>query len=409
LILRGEGAPDFDNKALENLGAQLQEKGLRHIKGNVIGDSSYFRGEVIGEGWSWNDLQSDFGAEASALTYNQNQAFINVENGVGKTSTDYIRATVGTPQPITNSSNTGQKQVYEDGAVRRGLDNNDFYVWGSSKNFGMQVAVHDPAKWAAKSLREILQKKGIVVDGEIQSRDWKSEDGFEPEKAQTLAVIESQTLAEIVRKMNKNSVNLYAELILRTLGKKFGTEVPGNIQMPNSARGDDTAGAAIIKKWLLEHRIAADETQISDGSGLSRLDFVTPESFAKAFITAARLPFAPVFTDSLPVAGTDGTLGGRLSMAKGRVLAKTGTITFVNSLAGYAQNRSGEVLTFAIIANNETHKNAAVAVIDKIVLRLVGNLPDDKSNTNTATNRNQNQNVNTNFGNQTNFVTNAVK
>ena len=404
LILRGEGAPDFDTAALENLVGQLQAKGLRRVKGGVVGDSSYFRGEVIGRGWTWDELQTDWGAEASALTFNENQAFINVENGEVKTSTDYIRGVLGTPQPI--NANTSDEEALENGGVRRGLEDNEFYVWGTSKNFGMRVAVHDPAKWAAKSLREALEKKGIAVEGETRSRDWRAEDGFQPEKAQVLAMVESQTLEEIVRKMNKHSVNLFAELILRTLGSKFGNEVPDQIQQPSTVRGDDTAGAALIKKWLLEHNIAAQDTQISDGSGLSRLDFVSPESFAKAFIVAAREPIAQVFTDSLPVAATDGTLGGRLGAAKGRVLAKTGTVTFVNSLAGYAQNRSGEVFTFAVIANNETHKNAAVAIIDRVVLKIVGVGSDDKSDANVNSNQNTNANAN---GNQTNFVTNAVK
>ena len=410
LVLRGEGAPDFDNAALENLASQLQAKGVKRVIGNVVGDSSYFRGEVIGAGWTWEELQAHWGAEASALTFNENQAFVNVENGVGKTSTDYIRATVGSPDPIANTnSRRTSEPLYETGGVRRGLDDNEFYVWGSSKNFGTRVAVHDPAKWAAKSLREILEKKGISVEGETRSRDWRAEDGFDAEKAQLFGQIESATLGDIVRKMNKQSVNLYAELILRTLGKKFGaTEVPANIQAPQSVRGDDTAGAFLVKKWLLENRIAADETQISDGSGLSRLDFVTPESFAKAFIVAARSPYAQIFTDSLPVSGTDGTLGGRLSAAKGRVLAKTGTVTFVNSLAGYAQNKSGEVFTFAVIVNNETHKSAALATIDKIVLKITGISADDKAKPDDNANANKNANQNMN-GNQSNFVTNAVK
>ncbi|MBS1796763.1 MAG: D-alanyl-D-alanine carboxypeptidase/D-alanyl-D-alanine-endopeptidase [Acidobacteria bacterium] len=400
LVLHGEGAPDFDNEALENLAGQLQAAGLKRVRGAVVGDAGYFRGETIGAGWTWNELQWYYGAEASALTFNDNQAFVNVENGVGKTSTDYIRATVGTPTPIPNANN---QNVYEEGGVRRGLADNDFYVWGSSKNFGMRVAVHDPAKWAAKSLRESLERKGITVEGETRSRDWRTEDGFQPEKARELARVESQPLAEIVRRMNKRSINLYAELLLRTLGKKFGTEVPANIQLPESVRGDDTAGAALVKKWLLEHRIAADEMQIADGSGLSRLDFVTPESFARAFIAAARAPFAQVFTDSLPVAATDGTLGGRLALAKGKVLAKTGTVTYVNSLAGYAQNKSGEVFTFAVIANNDTHRNGAVGMIDRIVLRIAGIAPDEKPPADANVNANTNANISTK-----NFVTNSV-
>ena len=394
LTLYGGGAPDFDSAALENLVNQLQTKGLRRVKGDIIGDQSYFRGDTIGDGWTWNELQWWYGAEASALTFNDNQAFVNVENGGGRASTDYLNVTVGKPTPITNSNNAAN---YETGGIKRGLEDNNFYIWGSSKNFGAKVAVAKPAGLAAKSFREMLEKKGITVEGATQTRDWKSENQIDPAKSNELAAVESATLGEIVRKMNKNSVNLYAELILRTLGKKFSDSVPNNIQLPQNVRGDDLTGAALVKNWLLEHNIAADEVEIHDGSGLSRIDFVTPESFAKAFIFAAQSRYAQFFTDSLPVAATDGTLGGRLARVKGKVLAKTGTVTFVNSLAGYADTTRGEVLTFAIIVNNDTRKGGAVAMIDAITTMLVTgtDAPDAKipANQNT-TNKNANENVN---------------
>jgi D-alanyl-D-alanine carboxypeptidase/D-alanyl-D-alanine-endopeptidase (penicillin-binding protein 4) len=369
LILYGEGAPDFDSAALENLIGQLQAKSLKTVKGNVVGDSSYFRGDTIGDGWTWNELQWYYGAEASALSFNDNQAFINVENGKGLATTDYLQVTVGNPTPINNGK---QKAAYEAGGIKRGLENNNFYVWGNEKNFGARVSVHNPAGLAAKNFKELLEKKGIAVEGEAQSRDWKSSDALDAAKAQELASVQSQTLAEIVKKMNKHSVNLYAELILRTIGKRFSDTVPDNIQLPQNVRGDDTTGAAVMKKWLLQHNIAADEVQISDGSGLSRLDFVTPEAFARAFIAAAKSPYAKVFADSLPIAATDGTLGGRLSKAKGKIIAKTGTITYVNSLAGYGANANGEVFAFAIISNNVTRKNGVTNVIDKAATILFG-------------------------------------
>lgn len=404
LTIYGEGAPDFDDAALENLVSQLQAKGLKRIKGSVIGDASYFRGDTVGDGWTWNELQWYYGAEAGALTFNENQAFVNVENGVGKTSTDYIHVTVGNPAPLVYGAS---EPKLEPSGVQRGLDDNEFYIWGTSKNFGVRVAVHDPAKWAAKSLKESLEKKGIAVEGEVLSKDWKSEDRLDPSKAQKFAEVESQTLGEIVRKMNKRSVNLYAELILRTIGKKFASEITGDVQIPQSVRGDSTNGAAIVKSWLMNHRVAADEMQISDGSGLSRTNFVTPESFARALIAAAQSKFAQTFTDSLPIAATDGTLGGRLAKAKGKILAKTGTESFINSLAGYAQNKNGEIFTFAIIVNNETHKNAAVSVIDQIALILAG-AADEKEGNSKAAKTNQNANANDD-ANKSNFVTNAVR
>lgn len=396
LTLYGEGAPDFDAAAMENLAAQLQAKGLKRVKGNITGDESFFRGDTIGDGWTWNELQWYYGAEASALTFNDNQAFINVENGAPRASTDYIQVTVGNPAASESDKNG------EAGGIKRGLSDNNFYVWGNDKNFGARVAVHNPAGLAAKTFKELLVKKGVAVEGEARSRDWKADDKFDAAKAQELAFVESQTLGEIVRKMNKHSVNLYAELILRTIGKRFGAEVPGDIQRPQNVRGDDTAGAALIKQWLRQHHVATEEIEISDGSGLSRLDFVTPEAFARAFIYAAQSPFAQVFTDSLPVAATDGTLGGRLAKVKGKVLAKTGTVTFVNSLAGYADNAGGEVFAFAVITNNDTRKNGAVGMIDVVTTILVTGTDEKETQKETkAANNNQNNNVN---ANQPNFV-----
>lgn len=409
LIIYGGGAPDFDTAALDNLIAQLQSSGLKKVTGNVVGDSSYFRGDPIGDGWTWNELQWYYGAEASALSFNENQAFVNIENGEGRATTDYLQVTVGKPTPINGGTreNAGGEPNYEAGGIKRGLENNNFYVWGNVKSFGARVAVHNPAELVAKNLKEGLEKKGVTIGGNIASRDWKSADALDAPSAEKLAEVESKTLAEIVKRMNKHSVNLYAELILRTIGKHFGTEVPKNIQLPQNVRGDDIAGAALLKKWLLEHKIAAQEMQISDGSGLSRLDFVTPESFAKAFIYAAQSPYAQAFTDSLPVAATDGTLGGRLGKAKGRVLAKTGTITYVNSLAGYARRRDGEVITFTVITNNDTHKNGTVGTIDAVVLKLMGEGGEkDKNAANVNTNVNVNADAN---ANQSNFVLEGVK
>src|SRR5262249_36556281 len=86
LILYGTGAPDFDEAALEKLVTDLKNKGLKHIKGNVTGDASYFTGDLIGDGWAWGELQWYYGAEASALTFSLNQATVSIENGKAKVS-----------------------------------------------------------------------------------------------------------------------------------------------------------------------------------------------------------------------------------------------------------------------------------------------------------------------------------
>ena len=390
LTLYGEGAPDFDEAGIENLANQLQAKGLKRVNGSIVGDESFFKGENLGEGWTWNDLQWHYGTETSALTFKENQAAIYMQDGKPTASTDYIEL-AGELKPL-------EKERIKAAGLQRGLGDNQFYVWGNGDEVYGRVAVHDAPLWAARELKKALEKKGIAVEGNAKSANWKSENKLNTETAIELAAVESQTLAEVVQKMNKRSINLYGELILRTIGKKFGSEAPAVEARVQELRGDDAAGTAFIKKWLKEKNVATEEIQIHDGSGLSRLDFITPEAFGRALIYAAQANFADVFKNSLPIAGTDGTLGGRLWKEKGKILAKTGSITYVNSLAGYANNlaventdkpaertrekaadkRNEETLAFAIICNNQTRKSESTRVVDAIAASLVGSLDTEE-------------------------------
>jgi len=392
LTLYGEGAPDFDEAGIENLANQLQAKGLKQVKGGIVGDESFFKGDNLGDGWTWNDLQWYYGAEASALTFKENQAAIYMQDGKPVASTDYI-ALSGELKPL-------EKEQIKAAGLQRGLGDNQFYFWGNGDEVYGRVAVHDAPLWAAKELKKALEKKGIMVAKDARSANWKSENKLNVETAIEFAVAESQTLAEVVQRMNKRSINLYAELILRTIGKKFGSEAPAEEARMKELRGDDAAGTAVIKKWLKEKNVAADEIQIHDGSGLSRLDFITPEVFGRALIYATQAKFADVFKNSLPISGTDGTLGGRLwkEKEKGKILAKTGSITYVNSLAGYAnkfaeesldkgagkntekitEKPSDETFAFVIICNNQTRRSESTNIIDAIAASLVGSLDTEE-------------------------------
>ena len=360
LILYGHGAPDFSDASLENLVEQLGAKGLKTIKGGIVGDASFFKGDALGDGWTWNDVQWYYGAEASALSVNQNQATITLAGGKPNASTEYV-AVSGAVQPVQDIEAVG---------LKRGLGDNQIYVWGNANNLNARVAVNNPALLAAKNLKSALEKKGITVEGEAKSADWKSENKPDISKAFELASVESQTLGETIQRMNKDSVNLSAELILRSLGKRFGESAPDENPKTQRLRGDDSAGASVMKRWLTEKNVATDEIKIHDGSGLSRLDFVTPEAIGRALVFAAQSKFADTFKNSLPVAGTDGTLRGRLGNVRGKILGKTGSITYVNTLAGYAKNSSDETFAFVIFCNNQTRKADSSSVIDSIAAIL---------------------------------------
>lgn len=364
LVLYGGGAPDLDEAALRNLVEQVKAKGIKKIKGNVVGDESFFTGDKLGDGWAWNELQWYYGAEASALSIDRNLTNLKVEN-------NRPRVAPNDGEIEVSGEIASPSEKIESVGVKRELGANKFYVWGEARELDVRVAVENPALWTARRFRKLLADSGITVDGEAKKSDWTTAPKFEPKDDSLIASVESAPLAEIVRGMNKDSVNLYAELILRTLGKKFGAEVPDENPKARLTRGDDAAGAAVVKKWLADHNaLGRPDESIKDGSGLSRLDLVTPETIGRAIVAGNQLKDKDAFRLSLPLAGTDGTLRGRLAAANGKIAAKTGSMTFVSSLAGYAK-RGDETFAFAIVCNDQTRKSDVTPFIDALALELI--------------------------------------
>ncbi|MGC2108626.1 MAG: D-alanyl-D-alanine carboxypeptidase/D-alanyl-D-alanine-endopeptidase, partial [Candidatus Korobacteraceae bacterium] len=177
-----------------------------------------------------------------------------------------------------------------------------------------------------------------------------------------LASYESQPVTQDLRVINKVSQNLHAELMLRLLGKEKGTS--GSVQ----------GGLEVLRGFLVSAGIKADQFAFYDGSGLSREDLVTPQAIVDLLRYCHQQPWGKNYEDSLPVAGVDGSLADRFrnTPAAGMVRAKTGSLSHVYSLAGYATTQSGDHLAFAVMTNNNTMPTKkALDAIDQIVLRLV--------------------------------------
>jgi D-alanyl-D-alanine carboxypeptidase/D-alanyl-D-alanine-endopeptidase (penicillin-binding protein 4) len=239
--------------------------------------------------------------------------------------------------------------------------------------------------WAARLFVDSLKARGITVSGEAQSRNARAAQDmrFDPAKANELAFVTSKPLSEIARKTNKESVNLNAELILRTLGRERG-DIAAEPEPPGRERGDDETGLAVVRVWLSRAEVPSMHIALHDGSGLSRLDLVTPESSARLLVAMSKTGTAGVFKDSLPIAGRDGTLAGRLQNLSDRVWAKTGSLTYDNSLSGYLVTAKGELLAFSIMCNDQTGRGASTRLIDQI-LGVIAN--PSSSSTKKAANR----------------------
>jgi D-alanyl-D-alanine carboxypeptidase/D-alanyl-D-alanine-endopeptidase (penicillin-binding protein 4) len=183
--------------------------------------------------------------------------------------------------------------------------------------------------------------------------------------ATVLAEHVSLPLAEDVRLVNKISQNLHAELLLRAVAKSRGGE------------GTAAEGLRAVQELLKTIGIEEGEVALRDGSGLSRMNLITPRATVKLLQFAAAQPWAAQFADSLPVAGLDGTLDTRLknTPAAGRIRAKTGTLGNVNSLSGFATTLHGTELVFSLFGNAHNLRGRdATGILDSIVVAMVEEL-----------------------------------
>jgi len=390
LVLYGRGAPDLisqtrknNDNSLARLAEDLYNRGVRRIKGNIIGDESYFRGEPLGDGWQWNDMQWYFGAEASALSINGNEVGVNVmpPDKTGAPPLVKVSSPDGYVTVENNmvSVNRGERLTV---GVNRELSTNNVRVWGDfplgSKGFGARLSVHNPALWAARTFLSSLTARGISVEGQPLQRDsrFSVSQRFDPAQAKELVFVLSRPLREIAKDTNKESINLNAELILRTVGRERGAMVTAS-EPPGRERGDDEAGLNVIRLWLSRAGIPSEGLALHDGSGLSRLNLVTPESMSRLLIAISKMAVGSAFRESLPISGRDGTLGGRLIPFKDRVAAKTGSLTYTNSLSGYLTTKTGDVLAFSVFCNDQTMRHSGTQQIDRIISILADFPPNN--------------------------------
>jgi len=207
------------------------------------------------------------------------------------------------------------------------------------------MVVEDPATFTTGALRAALEKAGIKVDGTTRLGD-------APSGAIAVAAVASPPLGQIVGEMNRESINIVAELLFRS-----AAATPSQV-------GSAETGLSALRSFLNDKVHArSDLVSVSDGSGLSELDRVTARSMVELLGYAHSSAWSSVFHASLPVEGESGTLRRRKGTpARGNLHAKTGTTNTVASLGGFVTARNGEVLAFSFIYNGNDRWNAKSAM-----------------------------------------------
>jgi D-alanyl-D-alanine carboxypeptidase/D-alanyl-D-alanine-endopeptidase (penicillin-binding protein 4) len=160
----------------------------------------------------------------------------------------------------------------------------------------------------------------------------------------TIFVYQSPPLRDVLRAMAKPSQNQIAEILLKTIG----------LERAGVGRAD--SGSAVVARQLLAWGAQPDGFVLRDGSGLSRYDYLTPETLVHTLAAIRHDTAFAAFYDALPIAGVDGTIAGRMrgTPAQGNVHAKTGYVANARSLSGYVTTADGRMLIFSALCNNWT-------------------------------------------------------
>jgi D-alanyl-D-alanine carboxypeptidase/D-alanyl-D-alanine-endopeptidase (penicillin-binding protein 4) len=365
LLAIGAGDPTIGGRAGDDLSGWVEAvkaAGIRRIDGRIIGDDDAIEEPRPQLAWAWDDLGYPAGAIFGALNYAENRMTVTVAPAAMSGFAALLQASAptraltnrvmtgaaGTAQLIWPEQRPGEPALTIAGSIPAG-----------APPARLTIAVGNPTAWFAAVLRNQLQTQGIEVAGEA----WDVDDVVPPpdrSRALTLFTHRSRPLREIIQPMMKDSINLYAEAVMRLNAA------------PGQAPTNDAALEGLVRR-LEAWGVPALSQQLVDGSGLSRRNALSAEAVLAVLQRMHDPSGSSAFVAALPVAGVDGTLSGRMrnTPAAGNVQAKTGTMSNIRSMAGYVSTRDGEKLAFVIIVNNfEGAGVAANQALDAIAVSL---------------------------------------
>ena len=375
LYLKGTGDPSFTSARLKILADALAKSGVKRVEGRIIADASRFDDQTLGDGWQDDDEAFYYSAQVSALNCDENvvplqaapgamagsPAVVTVGGkdasalGFGPASLDYLS--------VQNTLLTTPAAPKPEAGVtwNRARGRTVFLVGGilpaNAPPAGDALTIEDPANFTAYRLADLLPLAGVAYDSRRIGK------GVVPPDAVSVGVDTSEPLRSLLVHFLKTSDNLYGEALLRTLGAEKGK------------RGSASEGAKIVNAFLREANVDTSGLAIADGSGLSRLNHVTPQTLVQ-LLTYVDQKFPPdtkaLWQAALPIGGIDGTLRNRFknTPAANNLHAKTGTLSGASSLSGYVTGKNGQRYVFSIMMNHFVSASEARTVQDALVLAL---------------------------------------
>ena len=348
---------------MEDLADQIIARGVRVIRGDIVGDDSAWPWEPYPPGWAADDSIWDYGAPVSALMFNHGMFHLTIRPGAAEG--DPALLDLSPPLEYFTISNRVRTTTTADQNIEidRPLGSRMLRLWGSVRAGTTEdLAVDDPALYSAGALRDALLRRGVTVLGGVAVHHREQGEAPRVPAGRLLLERPSPPLVELLKVVDKVSQNLWAEMMLREVAR---------VRTGDGAR---KAGLDELRAFLTE--IGADRNSyvFEDASGLSRLTLVAPEVVTRLLRFMALSPNGQDWKALLPVGALDGTLANRFSKnaAANAILAKTGSLSHVNALSGYTDSATYGELVFSIVVNHTSARAGEVrSAIDKIALALL--------------------------------------
>jgi D-alanyl-D-alanine carboxypeptidase/D-alanyl-D-alanine-endopeptidase (penicillin-binding protein 4) len=363
IIIKGGGDPTLgstrirDNPDMEGLARtwhQAMEKaGIKSVSGDIIGDDSYLDDNRLCDHTVWQDMGNYYASVTSGLCVHENMYILRLQPGDSVGDSVKVLGTVPHKTGITefiNKLSTGPKSsgdnAYIYGSPLSGMRILRGTVPAARPEFRIKGSLPDPAGALARFFKDYLDEKGITVKGGAYSYYGHNKKQVKPKKNNDSLISlydhPSPPLSRIIKHMNRRSINIFADQLLKIMGKA------------ETDTGSWEHGIRAEIKTLAKNHIATGGISIKDGCGLSFENRMTADCMTSVLATAGKSKNFKYFLESLSVSGKSGLLRNRFASKKlkGKIMAKTGTLDGVYALSGYLAPDGKNYLAFCFIANN---------------------------------------------------------
>jgi D-alanyl-D-alanine carboxypeptidase/D-alanyl-D-alanine-endopeptidase (penicillin-binding protein 4) len=352
IIIIGGGDPalgseyfkEHYNNFLKTWITGIRRLGIRKVEGRVITDDSRYDYQPVPAKWLWEDVGNYYGAGAYGLSVFDNTFEIHFKTSdegsipvITGIVPDICRYELSNQLIVSGNSDKGYvfAAPYNDYGWLAG------FIPVNREDFVLKAAISDPPLLLAQIIDKMLDSAGIEISEDPSTA--RLEKKFTYNDPQIISEVISPSLSEIIDVLNHESVNQFAEHLLKELGKVYKNN------------GTTSAGIEVLNKFLEDSGVNSTGMFLEDGSGMSPMDAVTARGLAELLLfMRAKAKHFNEFYASLPDAGKEGTLKSyfKSPVFDSNLKAKSGSMTRVRSYAGYFKTSSGNEMAFSILINN---------------------------------------------------------